>query len=87
MMSDWRAILAGLLLLAACGEQQILKPAEPGGQPAAVERIFLVTNRVLSSDPEDRGARAETVSRAVLDVGLPFLPPICRAPSNTWRAI
>lgn len=86
MTSVWRALLAGALLLSACNEPQILKLAGPGGQ-AAMERIFLVTNRVLSSDPEDRKARAETVSRAVLDVGLPFLPPICRAPSNTWRAI
>lgn len=59
------------LLAAACSDAQILSSARPGGQPAAVQRIFLVTDRVLSSDPEDRGARAAAVSRAVLDVGIP----------------
>ena len=79
MKSDWSVILTGahrygvllFLFLAACGDQQILRPAGPGAQPAAVERIFLVTNRLMSSDPEDRGARSEAVSRAVLDVGIP----------------
>lgn len=68
-----RAVALGICLLfvTACGPEQILEPAGAGGQPAAVQPMFLVTDRVLSSDPADRGARADVVSRALLDVGIP----------------